>query len=308
MGTFVSISIFDDNISEIKLTSAFLNAFRAIDRIESITSRHIDSSEINNVNQNADENWISIDSTLYRVIHSGLDVAEITNGCFDPTIAPILDLWKFGETQPQKPEINKIKNSLSLVNFQNVQLETSQIKFSQKKMAIDLGGIAKGAAIDAAANQLKKIGIKDFMIDAGGDLAICSSKLTQGKIRVWIRHPRKPEILFGYFYLDKGFVATSGDYEQYFEDDGHCFHHIINPKTGFPDSDLISVTVIAKTAELADAYSTGIFVMGRENGIRFVKNHPELEAVLLSKRKEKINYWASESIMEKIHIVDDSIL
>jgi thiamine biosynthesis lipoprotein len=217
-------------------------------------------------------------------------------------------LWKFGETQPQKPEVIEIKNRLSLVNYQNVQLETSQIKFSQKNMAIDLGGIAKGTAIDAAVDQLKNAEMKDFMIDAGGDLAIHSSKLTQGKIRVWIRHPRKPEILFGYFYLNNGFVATSGDYEQYFQENGQRFHHIINPKTGFPDSDLISVTVIAKTAELADAYSTGIFVMGRENGIRFVKNHPEIEAVLLSKGKEKINYWASESIMEKIHIVDDSIL
>lgn len=308
MGTYVSVSIYDQNMSQDKLSKAVSEVFKTIDDIESVTSRHLSSSELNKINNAEKDKWLVVDTLLHGVISSGLKVSEKTGGLFDPTIAPILDLWNFNNDSPQKPEIGEINKKLSLVDYKYVKLESGRIKFLRSGMAIDLGGIAKGTAIDAAVNVLKKAGFSDFLVDAGGDLAINSSELTEGKIRIWIRHPRKMESFFGYLFLNEGCVATSGDYEQYFEQNGQRYFHLINPDTGFPDSDLVSVTVVANSAELADAYSTGIFIMGWEKGIKFAKTHSELGVIILAKGSNKIKYWISNSLMEKIQIVDDSLL
>ncbi len=308
MGTYVSVSIYDRNLSQETLSKAVSEVFETIDDIESVTSRHMVSSELNKLNNGEADNWIIVDTLLHKVIRRGLKVSEKTGGLFDPTIAPVLDLWNFNQNSPQKPEIGEINKKLPLVNYKYVQLNSGRVKFLQSGMAIDLGGIAKGTAIDAAAKVLKSAGFRDFLIDAGGDLAIHSSELTAGKIRIWIRHPRKMESFFGYLFLNEGCVATSGDYEQYFEQNGQRYFHLINPDTGFPDSDVVSVTVVANSAELADAYSTGIFIMGWEKGIKFAKTHLELGIVILAEDSNKIKYWISESLMKKIQIVDDSLL
>lgn len=307
MGTYVSISIFDKNVSQEKMLSGIVSAFKAIDEIEQVASRHLKSSELNKLNQDAGYKWFTPSTELFHIIHSGLTIANICEGNFDPTIAPILDLWQFNTEKPQKPTDEEINVVCPRINFTKIQIDSNKIRFVNQETAIDLGGIAKGSAIDAATEALKSNGFCDFMVDAGGDLAIHSSELTKGNIRVWIRHPRKMELLFGYFFLNNGFVATSGDYEQYFIEDSERYHHILNPKSGYPDSDVMSVTVVAESAESADAFATGIFVMGWEKGIKFAKIHPELQVVILKAEKDKIKYWASESLFEKLQIVDDSL-
>jgi len=307
MGTYVSISIFDKNISKEKMLSGTASAFKAIDEIEHVSSRHLKSSELNLLNQNAANNWFTTSTKLFEIIKSGLTIANICDGNFDPTITPILDLWQFGTDNPRRVTNEEISEILPQVDFTDIKINSNKIRFSNPNVSLDLGGIAKGSAIDAATKDLRKNGFHDFMIDAGGDLAVQSSELTKGNIRIWIRHPRKMELLFGYFFLDNGFVATSGDYEQYFIEHEKRYHHIINPKSGFPDSDVSSVTVVTETAELADGYATGIFVMGWEKGIKFVKTHPELQVIILKVGNDKIKYWASESLMEKLQIVDDSL-
>ena len=307
MGTYVSISIFDKNISKEKISSSVASAFRAIDQIEQISSRHLKSSELNLLNKNAGEDWFTPSNELFKIIQTGMKIAITCEGNFDPTITPVLDLWQFGSDNPRKPKNKQINRILPEIDFNKIQIDSKKILFSNPKISLDLGGIAKGSAIDAAANDLMKNGFQDFMIDAGGDLAVHSSELTKGNIRIWIRHPRKMELLFGFFFLDKGFVATSGDYEQYFIEDEKRYHHIINPKSGYPDSDIVSVTVVAESAELADGFATGIFVMGLDKGIKFAQKHPELQVVILKAGNDKIKYWASESLLEKLQIVDDSL-
>jgi FAD:protein FMN transferase len=307
MGTYVSISIFDKNISKEKISSGVASAFRAIDNIEQVSSRHLVASELNLLNKNASKNWFSPSKELFKIIQSGVEIATICEGNFDPTITPILELWQFGSDNPRKPTNEEIKKVLTQVDFNKIQIDSDKIRFLNPKVSLDLGGIAKGSAIDAATNDLIENGFQDFMIDAGGDLAVQSSELTKGNIRVWIRHPRKMELLFGYFFLDDGFVATSGDYEQYFIEDEKRYHHIINPKSGYPDSDIVSVTVVAESAELADGFATGILVMGWDKGIEFVKKHPKLQVVILKIGNDRIKSWASESLLEKLQIVDDSL-
>ncbi len=307
MGTYVSISIYTRNGAAGDLSGAFRAAFQAIDEVEATASRHLNSSRLTELNQHGATEEMPVDPLLFGVIRNSLNVAAQTDGAFDPTIAPMLDLWGFGKEKPHKPPQNEISALLPRINFRDVLIDSPAVRFAQPGMAIDLGGIAKGTAIDAAARALRKTGVKDFMVDAGGDLAIHSSELTRGKIRIWIRHPRKMDALFGYFFLDSGYVATSGDYEQFFEENGKRYCHILNPKTGYPDSDVLSVTVLAKTAELSDAYATAIFVMGGEKGIAFARQHPELQVVILFRGDGKINYWASDTLLKKIGIVDDSL-
>lgn len=307
MGTYVSIAVYDEGYTNTQLTAGIGRAFQAIDSIDTKASRQKPMSELNRCNRSAGKNWFPLSGQLYRIIHRGILIAASSGGAFDPTIAPILDLWGFGDENPRKPGDGEIEERLPLVGYQQVFLDSPRVKFAASGMALDLGGIAKGSAIDAAYHQLMRAGFRDFMVDAGGDLALHSSSLTRGKIRVWIRHPRKSGALFGYFFLDHGFVATSGDYEQFFEENNVRYHHIINPGTGYPDSDLMSVTVLAATAERADAYATAIFVMGWDRGISFARSHPGLQVVLLARVDNKIRYWASDSLMEKITVVDDSL-
>ncbi len=308
MGTYVSISIFDRHFTEPQLAVAMTQAFAAVDEVEAVASHQNLASDVNQLCRQAGTGWIPVDPVLFQIIHSGCEIAAQTAGAFDPTIAPICDLWGFGAAQPHKPDRLQIEKMLPLVNYRNVDLDSPRVQLRLPAMSLDLGGIAKGAAVDAAVRELERNGLRNFMVDAGGDLAIRSSRLTHGKIRVWIRHPRKSDGFFAYFMQDSGSVATSGDYEQYFEAEGQRFCHLINPKNGYPDSDLISVTVRTATTEVADALATALFVMGWEKAVTFVQQHPQLEVVLLKAEGNKIHYWASAGLLKKIQIVDDSLL
>jgi thiamine biosynthesis lipoprotein len=176
-----------------------------------------------------------------------------------------------------------------------------------KGMKLDIGGIAKGYAVDLAAQKLQESGIQSAIVEAGGDLIAFGSA---GKGKPWkigIRHPRRPDALFGVIEIGEGAVATSGDYQQYFEIDGKRYHHIIDPENGYPASKCISATILAENCLEADAVVTAIFVMGPEKGMKWLSEHPDyLGMIIYFDRNGKLTYVISPELEGSFKLSKDA--
>jgi thiamine biosynthesis lipoprotein len=276
MGTFVEVVSPDRNAAKI--------AFAEIKRIEDLLSKYELDSEVSRLNKSGKLN-VSPD-TLY-IIKKAKEFWLITDGAFDITVGPLMDLWGFTDKKyrlPQKPEI---ESALNLVGSDKIIIDESKnvVEFKLPGMKIDLGGVAKGYALDCAAKKLKENNIKSCLINAGGQVYCLGAKSAK-PWKVAIKSPRSSDIT-EYLQLQDQSAATSGDYEQYFVKDDKRYMHILNPKTGYPaDKGIISVTVIAPSGLTADALSTSIFVLGKAKGLSLAERFLDVEVKIT---EEKVN-------------------
>jgi thiamine biosynthesis lipoprotein len=254
-----------DTVCEIKVISrinpkrAIDEAFRVMRKIDSIASFE-GTGEIARINQG--EN-IELSREIIEIIEEGIEIGKLTDGAFDITIHPLMELWDFKEKKIPKKE--KIKRALPLIGYDKILLTNRELKFDTTGMGINLSGIAKGYAIDLAVKELKKYGIKTGLVNAGGDIRVFGDKVW----KIGIQHPRGKGYV-GVLALKDKAVATSGDYEKYFIVNNKRYHHLLNPKTGFPGTKCISVTIIDDKASTADALATGIFILGPKRGIELL--------------------------------------
>ncbi len=244
-------------ISRVPPRNAINRAFSVMEQIDSIASWS-GSGDIARINKGEP---VKLSDKVLHIIKQGMKVGDLTHGAFDITIRSLMELWDNFESQciPEKEEIEKI---LPLINYKEIMLTDSKIEFGKPKMKLDLSGIAKGYAVDLAVKELKRAGIKAGLVNAGGDIKVFGDRLW----KIGIKDPRGTGIVKVLELKNKA-VATSGDYEKYFMLDGVRYHHILNPRTGLPARECISVTIISEDAVFADALSTGIFVFGPEKGI-----------------------------------------
>jgi len=257
------------------------SALDAMQHIEDLTSSYRDSSEIGKVNFGAGKNHFSLSREVYQLIYDSQQISQLTEGAFDITLLPLLRLWDVKSPNPRVPTDEEIRERRKLTGYQKIVLNDHEIFFPDSGMGVDLGGIAKGLAVDRAVEVLTKFGYEDFLVEAGGDLRAVAGELTQGQRTIWVRHPRQRDGFFAKIKLDKGAVSTSGDYERFFESDGKRYHHIVDPQTGYPAHPSVSVTIIAEKSEMADGYSTAVFVLGPQRGMEFIENHPELAGLII---------------------------
>lgn len=310
MDTFVRIVVYDQDKPLPGIEAALDAALARMAHIEQVCSRTIPASEVSQINLWAGKAPVRISEHLQKILIAAKSYSQLSQGAFDVTIYPILALWDFTnlslrETTPDSAEILK---RLPLVNIDNIIIKDSLAFLRQPGMRIDLGGIAKGYAVDEAYKILKQQGMEDFMVDAGGNLRLLAGAISRGKRRIWIKHPRQRDVLWGYLKTDNGSVATSGDYERYFMVDSIRYHHILDPKTGYPARGCMSVTVVAETAMQADALSTTIFVLGPEKGFEFAKSLPDVEVVILYGNKEKPEYLLSNGLKDKLVLESKPLL
>ncbi len=298
MDTFIQVQIFDQDKPIEELKKIIEVAFQRIEEIDSITNNYNDSSLIAFINRNAGSKPVAVDSILEYIIQTSEYISEESKGLFDITIGSIKRLWNFSSENHRVPNPGDIKEKLNDVNYQFIKLDNHKIKFSRPGVEIDLGAIAKGFAIDEAIRVLLANNVTDAMVNAGGDLRAICSALTQGKRKVWIRHPRIENKRFGFFQMDNGSVATSGDYERYFFQDSTRYHHILNPRTGYPARECISVTIQTEKAIFADALSTAIFVLGPNSGMEFVEKLTSVEAVILFQRNGELDWIVSSGLKD----------
>jgi thiamine biosynthesis lipoprotein len=280
MGTLVSISISNTD-SEKANRSADL-AFQEIRRIEQIMSTYLPESEISLINRSAGTDWQSVHPEILFVIQEALGYSRLSNGAFDITFKPLTRLWNF-EPESRPPDPGAVRELLNLVDFKAVLIDKEdRVLLKKPGMAIGLGGIAKGYAVDRAMAVLEAQGITDAIINSGGDLRVIGRRTRKKRWRIGIQDPRNRDTVIETIDVSGGAVATSGDYEKYFIDQGIRYHHILNPKTGFPARGCRSVTVICPAAMMADAMATAVFVLGPEKGMELIRHLPDLEGMIVN--------------------------
>jgi len=317
MGTFIEITLIgeDEKLAE----QSALQAFQEIKRIEQLMSPKIESGDVFRLNKFAGKQRERVSPETMQVIKKALEISELSDGGFDISVDPLIQIWKNAWERGTPPSSEEIRKNLHLVNFRNILIDGKDRVFLKKKgMAIDLGGIAKGFAVDKAFELLRNLGYKNLIVNAGGDLRVGGSKFDQSW-SVGIQHPRIPEKSIARVSASEEAVATSGDYEKFFIHEGKRYHHILNPKNGFPAEGLQSVTVLRRNPSsppfrksplppplikggtggfdshfpgngmVADALATAIFVLGPEKGYDLCQRLNGVECIIID-QEGKINF------------------
>lgn len=302
MNTEITYSVFGENAQQ-----ALFSGKTEIMRLENTLSRFVPQSEISKVNKSAGkncENLLSFDT--YELLSRAVELSKISQGLFDVTIGPLVDLWNY-KYASEVPAEAKIHKTVHFVNYRDLVLNPHKrtAGLRRSRQCIDLGGIGKGFSSDRFIEILKKYGITSAFINIGGNVSTLGNKPDGSPWCVGIRHPRDGNSLIGAVTVSGKSVVTSGDYERYFIDcDGKRRHHILDPTTGYPaESGLISVTIIADSAMNADALSTGIFVAGLEKGLLILEKFPEVEAIIVN---SNLRIYITQGIMGCFQSADGS--
>jgi len=225
------------------------------------------NSEISRINKDASEKPVIVSTEMQKILQAAGHAHEETAGYFDVTVGPLVTLWKEAKKTGVIPSEGLINKTKKKTDFQDIVVEKNTVYFKKKGMSIDLGGIAKGYILSRSVAYMKEQGISSGLVDIGGDLYAWGRKADGTKWRVGIRHPRKEGAFLKIVNISEKAVLSSGDYERYFIKDGRRYSHIINPFTGYPDSDIISVTVMGPHIMDIDGYSAGLLAMGSVKAI-----------------------------------------
>ncbi len=281
MGTVIEITLIGDN--EEAANKASLQAFQEIKRIETLMSPWLDSSDVTRINRSAGKERVKVSPETFGVIQKAQEISELSEGGFDITIGPLTELWREARKKTIPPSIEEVKEKLGLVNFKNIGIDPEGKVFLKKKgMAIDLGGIAKGYAVDRAFELVKSLGYKNLIVNAGGDLRVGGLKSNQ-PWSIGIQNPRESQKLLARISASDTVIATSGDYEKFFIYEGKRYHHIFNPKDGFPTEGCQSVTIVTKDCITADGLATAVFVLGAEKGYSLCQKLEGVDCIIVDK-------------------------
>jgi thiamine biosynthesis lipoprotein len=285
MGTQVRIAILTED--EQGATRAAIAALAEIERLEALMTTWRHDSEISRINAAAGVTAVKVSAETFEVLQMAKRAAEWSDGAFDVSYYALRGLWKFDEDLERKiPTEAELRNRLPLIDYREVFLDEREhtVFLRRRGMAINLGGIAKGYAIDRAATVLRRAGFQNAIVQAGGDLLCVGSREGQ-PWKVGVRDPRggRTDVFASLKLVDHAF-STAGDYERFFILKGKRYHHILDPKTGHPASQSRSVTVFAKTALLADALDDAIFILGWRRGFQMIDKMEDVGAVVVDGR------------------------
>jgi len=275
MGTFVEVISPDKEAAGI--------VFDEVRRIENLLSKYKKDSEVSRLNENGS---LAVSKDTFDIIERTREFCLISEGVFDITVGPLIDLWGFTDKHYFFPSDTEIKKALKLVGTDKIIIDRSEstVIFRIPGMKIDLGAVAKGYAVDCAVKRLRENGVKSCLINAGGDIYCLGGRQPHKAWKVAVQNPRGNNFS-GYLRLEDRAVATSGDYEQFFLNDGKRYSHIINPKTGYPsDSGIISVTVIASDCLTADFLATAVFILGKEKGLGLAESFKGAEIKIIEEK------------------------
>jgi thiamine biosynthesis lipoprotein len=266
---------------------------RAFDRVREIEERmstnttDYSSTELIEVNRHAGEEPVAVSEDTFYVVQRALEYSRMTNGAFDVSIGPLVDLWGIGTEYAAVPEEEEIESLLPRVDYEKVQMnpEDQTIYLPEEGMGLDVGGIAKGYAAEEVARILREEGIEHALLDFGGNILAMGRKPDGTDWKIGIQNPQQQRGEFLGVVEDEAMtVVTSGDYERFFTKDGVRYHHIIDSRTGYPArTGLSSVTIVAADSTEADALSTAVYVMGVEKGAELIESLENIEAAFVTK-------------------------
>lgn len=293
MGSRFEITIVDTDSIE---------AFRKIDqaiweikRIENLISSWDENSQTSLINRNSGIKPVKVDEELFDLIKRAILISKLTDGAFDISYASMDKIWKFDGSMKTMPSTQAINKSVEKVGYENIVLnqEDKSVYLKLKGMKIGFGAIGKGYAADKAKDLLISLGVKSGIIDASGDLSTWGKQIDGSDWTVAIKNPLNKNKAFALLPIKHGAVVTSGNYEKYVIFNGVRYSHIINPKTGYPATGILSVTVFAPKAEIADALATSVFVMGIDVGLDRINQIPNVDCLIVD---ELGKIWKSKNI------------
>jgi thiamine biosynthesis lipoprotein len=278
MDTSIDLKIYGDE-------AVLDKAEEEINRIESLLSKTKTESEIYALNNKTSD---TVSSETEELLNTALKLGEETNGAFDITVAPVVELWGFPDKNFRVPETDELNKALESVDYKNITLENGKVNIKNNSQ-IDLGGIAKGFTSDSLMKLFAENGVKSGLVSLGGNVQAIGTKPNGDMWNVAIQNPfdESGESYIGAVKIADKAVITSGGYQRYFVYDNVKYHHIINPETGYPaNSGLVSVTIVSANGTLADGLSTSLYVMGLEKSIELWKTHNDFDVIFVTENNE----------------------
>ncbi len=258
-------------------------ALAEITRIEKLISSWDENSQTSAINRNAGIAPVVVDQELFDLIQRSLAISKLTDGAFDISYASMDRIWRFDGSMTGMPTAEQIRESVSRVGYENIVLDTEKhsVFLKEHGMKIGFGAIGKGYAADRAKQLLMDQGVPAGIINASGDMNTWGKQANGKDWTIAITNPLNKDHVFATLPMREGAVVTSGDYERFVSFNGVRYAHIINPKTGYPATGIISVTIFAKSAELADALATSVFVLGIEVGMDLIDQLPAVDVIII---------------------------
>ena len=304
LGTYTQVTVYAPNEEDGKII--INEVFRRVKEIENLMSSNIQDSDTSKLNAQAGESAVTIHPETFEMLQLAKEYKRLTGGTFNIGIGALINLWDIGgdnQRVPDESEINALLDHFDLDELTLIE-DSYEAKIEDPKMLVDLGGIAKGYAVDEAIRIIEEHGIEHAIVDFGGDVYVLGSNPDGNEWRIGIS---SPEIggsgVVGRIFSSDMSVVSSGDYERYFIEKEQLYHHILNPSTGYPtDNQLSSVTIISNTALEGDILSTAIFVMGLEDGLSFVDSLNDIEAILITDSKE---IYVTSGVIDLFEIMDE---
>jgi len=300
MSTPVSITIYDGEYENI-----LDKAFEKVEEVENLVSINKENTEISELNKNAGIEKVKLSDISYDILKKGLEYSKLSNGSYDITIGPLVKLWNIGFEDAKVPSQDEINEVIDTIDYNNIKINdsTKEVFLKKKGMEIDLGSIAKGYIADEIANILKQEGVNRAIIDLGGNIYALGSKSSDSNWKIGIQNPfnDRGEVVGGIEVSDKT-VVTSGIYERFIEENGVKYHHILNPKTGYPyETDIAGVSIITDKSIDADALSTLTFTKGLEEGLKFIEGLDNVDAIFITNDKK---IYITENIRDSFKIIN----
>ena len=298
MGCVFDITVVANNK---KNADEYINlAIDEIKRIERLISSWDPNSQTSLINRHAGIAPVKVDNELYELIQRSTKLSMLTNGAFDISYASMDRIWKFDGSVTKLPSKEVVTASVAKVGFKNIVFDTQNqtVYLKKKGMRIGFGAIGKGYAADKAKSVLEANGVKGGIINASGDLCAWGTQPNGKPWKIGVTNPLNKNKIFSWFDLTNKAVVTSGNYEKFLMIEGQRYAHIINPKTGYPSTGILSVSVFAPKAELADALATSIFVQGVDVGIDMVNQLAGIECIIVDDQGQV--HYSKEMIKTKI--------
>jgi len=278
MGTRVHAEFWHQNPVE---ADRLLNAVMAeMRRIDAGYSPYIETSELSRLNRAAVNGWVTVSDEMLDLLQRSRRVSELTDGAFDVTYASVGRYYDY--RQARRPDDEQVRLALAAIDYRHVELDAAatRVRYARPEVYVDLGGIAKGYAVDRAMGILRQAGVTQASISAGGDSYILGDRRGQ-PWTVGIRAPRDQDAMAAVLPLTDTAVSTSGDYERFFEQDGVRYHHILDPGTGEAVRESWSVTILGPDTTFTDALSTSVFVLGPKQGLALIDRLPGVDAIII---------------------------
>lgn len=299
LGTIINLKVNGSNAE-----TAINEAIEKLNDIDDKMSAFKDHSEISKINSKAGIAGEVVSEDTYSVVKSAAAYSEILEGTFDPTIRPLITLWNIGTDKEKIPGKTQIEETLKLINYKDIIFKDNSIMLKNKQQALDVGGIAKGFAADKVRDIFYRNNIKSALIDLGGNIFALGSKEDGTPWKVGLQNPFNDRGEYvGILNVRNKSVVTSGNYERYFMKDGQRFHHIMDPRTGYPsESKIISATIISDNSIDGDGLSTGIYILGVDKALEIIEKIKGIEAILITEDKE---IYTTSGIEESIFTLTD---